>query len=273
MSVTQDRVIDTVKERVQSLVFPGSMILVLCMLPACAKHADFLELREEVGNLSKTQDQLLKRQETLQRRLQALETGRPVEDGAKVSDLSPQRVQELTVRLKDLENRLNRLEDSQSTSAVKPEEPLPPRIGKPAEPDTGPTNVPPLPGTPGISPTSAFNLAYNDYLNGRYELAVSGFQRFLKDFPSTSLAPNAYYWIGESYFSLKDYPRALQAFQKVVNEYPRNEKVPPALFKLGVVAAEAGDLPKARGYFRRVIEEYSSSDEAKLAKNKLAELR
>jgi TolA-binding protein len=58
-----------------------------------------------------------------------------------------------------------------------------------------------------------------------------------------------------------------------VNDHPRSEKVPPALFKMGVVTAEAGDLPKARGYLRRVIEEYSTSDEAKLAKNKLAEIR
>jgi tol-pal system protein YbgF len=130
-----------------------------------------------------------------------------------------------------------------------------------------------LAGTPGISPTSAFNLAYNDYLNGRYDLAVTGFQRFLKDFPSTSLAPNAYYWMGESYFSLKDYPHAAQAFQKVVNDHPRSEKVAPALFKMGVVTAEAGDLPKARGYLKKVIEDYSTSDEAKLAKNKLAEIR
>jgi tol-pal system protein YbgF len=136
------------------------------------------------------------------------------------------------------------------------------------------SNTPPsLAGTPGISPTSAFNLAYNDYLNGRYDLAVTGFQRFLKDFPATSLAPNAYYWMGESYFSLKDYPHATQAFQKVVNDHPRSEKVAPALFKMGVVTAEAGDLPKARGYLRRVIEDFSTSDEAKLAKNKLAEIR
>jgi len=65
----------------------------------------------------------------------------------------------------------------------------------------------------------------------------------------------------------------MQAFQKVVSEYPRSEKVAPALFKLGVVAAEAGDLPKARSYLRRVVEEFSTSDEAKLAKNKLAEIR
>jgi tol-pal system protein YbgF len=244
--------------------------LCLFLMAGCAKHADFIELREEVGNLTKAQEQVQKRQDALQRRL---ETGRPapVDDTPKGHDQSAQRIQELTSRLTDLESRLSRLEDGK-TVIGKQEEPRqspPVRAAEPQEPGAGTS----LAGTPGISPTSAFNLAYNDYLNGRYDLAVTGFQRFLKDFPSTSLAPNAYYWMGESYFSLKDYPHATQAFQKVVNEHPRSEKVAPALFKMGVVTAEAGDLPKARGYLRRVIEDFSTSDEAKLAKSKLAEIR
>ena len=68
-------------------------------------------------------------------------------------------------------------------------------------------------GVPTITPTSAFNLAYNDYLNGKYDLAVAGFQRFVKDFPGTSLTPNAYYWLGESYYQQKDYVRAIQSFE------------------------------------------------------------
>ncbi|HJU04784.1 MAG TPA: tetratricopeptide repeat protein, partial [Nitrospiraceae bacterium] len=63
------------------------------------------------------------------------------------------------------------------------------------------------------------------------------------------------------------------AFQRVVTEFSRSEKVPPALFKLGLAAMEAGDASGARRYLKRVIEEFSTSDEAKLAKNKLAEIR
>jgi TolA-binding protein len=40
-----------------------------------------------------------------------------------------------------------------------------------------------------------------------------------------------------------------------------------------VVAAETGDVRKARMHLKRVIEEFSGSNEAKLAKNKLAEIR
>ena len=104
-----------------------------------------------------------------------------------------------------------------------------------------------IPNVPAITPTSAFNLSYNDYLNGKYDLAVSGFQRFVKDFPGTSLTPNAHYWLGESYYQQKDYARAMQAFEYVSTEFPGNEKVPAALYKLGLAAAEVpADNPSVR---------------------------
>jgi len=251
-------------------------VLGLVVLAGCAKHADFLELREEVGNLAKAQEQAQKRLDSLQRRSPDGGKLTAMEEPHKGNDALQQRVQELTARLGDLEHRLARVEEGQASAGSRADD----AIRQAAKPQPGPIRPPdaqesftPLPGTPGISPTSAFNLAYNDYLNGRFDLAITGFQRFLKDFPNTSLVPNAHYWIGESYFSMKNYPHAMQAFQKVVSEYPRSEKVAPALFKLGVVSAEAGDLPKARSYLRRVVEEFSTSDEAKLAKNKLAEIR
>ena len=95
----------------------------------------------------------------------------------------------------------------------------------------------------------------------------------MKDFSGTSLTPNAHYWLGESYYQQKDYARAMQSFEYLSTEYPGNEKVPAALLKLSLAAGETGDLAKAKKYFKRVIDEFPLSDEAKLAKNKLGEIR
>jgi TolA-binding protein len=65
----------------------------------------------------------------------------------------------------------------------------------------------------------------------------------------------------------------MQAFEYVSTEFPGNEKVPAALYKLGLAAAETGDLVKSKKNLKRVIEEFPTSDEAKLAKNKLADIR
>jgi tol-pal system protein YbgF len=253
-----------------TLTLAGSVTPVL-VLAGCAKHADFLEVRDQIATIGKTQDQEQKRMEALQRRLESLERVKEPEAP------KPPRNDEIQARLQKLESRLARIEEAQATQAAALKSDLASadavRQSRTVKPSVPMEPAPIVPGVPSITPTSAFNLAYNDYLNGKYDLAVTGFQRFIKDFPSTSLTPNAHYWLGESFYGLKDYVRAMQAFEYVATEYPGNEKVPAALFKLGLSAAETGDSAKSRKYLKRVIEEYSTSDEAKLAKAKMAEIR
>jgi len=252
------------------------------LLSGCASHADLVELKTEVNNLATAREQEQKHQDALQKRLQVLEGrqgGRAIQDeGEGKSDR--QKIQSLSARIKSLEERLARFEDtyrSQTVTEYKapPLESLLPETSAQSKPARLSPIEPTLkmPGTPNISPTSAFNLALNDYQSGRYELALSGFQRFVRDFPNASLTPDAYYWMGETYYSTKDYVRAIPAFEEVVNEYPRSEKVPAALFKLGLATAETGDMSRARVYLKRVIEQHKDSTEAKLAKNRLADLR
>jgi len=259
------------------IISASLLAVTLILATGCAKHADFVEVREDLRAVTKTQEQAQKQQEALQKRLQAVETrlGAPAGEAGKDAAALKQQVEELTARLKLAEGRVANLESAFRSVPVKPEGAAdePPRQSKPAAMAPRGEPVLPLPGTPDISPTSAYNLAYNDYLNGRYELAVAGFQRFLRDFPSTSLAPNAQYWLGESYYSMKDYVRAMQAFETVVTDHPQSEKVAPALYKLGLAAAETGNATKAREYLKRVVQDYKDSNEAKLAKGKLADLR
>lgn len=255
-------------------------MLVLATLSAmgsvgCAAHADVVKMRQELALAQK-------RQETLQQQLRTLgprpdeQRKADIERMLKEAQRARQKVEELTTRLQSLEARLARLEIAQQRAAFQPNVPPGPIIREPKGPGRTPTTLEadlPPPRSPAITPTSAFNLAYNDYLNGQYQLAITGFQEFLEDFPSSSLAPNAHYWIGESYYSLKDYVRAIKAFEKVVNDFPRSGKVAPSLFKLGLASAEIGNSVRARVYLKRVIAEFSTSDEAQLAKHKLAEIR
>jgi len=145
----------------------------------------------------------------------------------------------------------------------------PAKPGKPQAQAESPTIVP---GVPGITPTSAFNLAYNDYLNGKYELAVAGFQRFIKDFPGTSLTPNAHYWLGESYYNQKDYTRAIRP----LNIWLRNIRGMRRC-RLRCISSASRRRKRAiwsnHGNTSACAGRVSASDEAKLAKNKLAELR
>lgn len=247
-------------------------IILLAFVPVlafagCATHADFLDMREQLSTVSRSQDQDHQRVDAVSRRMDSMEHG-------KDTDIGRQRFDEMIVRLQKIEGRLTKLEETSSQASAKVEpsaqEHRLPKLAKqtlPGEP--GPASAVPQ----GITPTAAFNLAYNDYLNGKYELAAAGFQRFVKDFSGTSLSPNAHYWMGESYYNLKDYGRAIQTFEFLVAEYPGNEKTSAALYKIGLSTAETGDLAKSRKNLKRVLEEFPASDESRLAKNKLAEIR
>ena len=254
----------------------GSVVVLvgtLLSLTGCAKHADFVELHDQLATVSKSQDQDQKRLDALQRRVESLER---VKDSDYARQKLDPKFDELSVRIQRLEGRVAKLDEMSGIPIAPKIEPVPGDLGrlpKPQKPASA-TDVPPITsGVPTITPTSAFNLAYNDYLNGKYDLAAAGFQRFVKDFPGTSLTPNAYYWLGESSYQQKDYVRAMQSFEYLAAEYPGNEKVPGALYKSGLAAGETGDLAKSKRNLKRVIEEFPTSEEAKLAKNKLAEIR
>ena len=258
-------------------VFPlvSTSLLIVVLSSGCAKHADFMNLRQElrtsVREQEEAQTQIREQQKDLQRQLKSLQV-------AKESSVLRQRLAGLATQVHALEDRLDQLEEGRRSPSVHaPDAGQPsddfPALAVPVDPVPMPYQESAIGGVSGISPTAAFNLAYNDYLSGRYDLSIVGFQRFLQDFPSTSLAPGARYWLGESYYQKKDYVRAMQAFERLVTDQPEHKKVPAALFKIGLAAAETGDSPKAREYFKRVLEEYSTSNEATLAKNKLAELR
>ena len=250
-------------------------IVVLALFPmvalaGCATHADFLDMREQLSTVSRSQEQNHQRMDSVSRRMESIER---VKDGD--TDPGKQRIEDVVARLQKLEGRLTKLEgtavqvSARAPEQVSPERHVPKLTKQTVSEESGVAS----PVSQGITPTAAFNLAYNDYLNGKYELAAAGFQRFVKDFSGTSLSPNAHYWMGESYYNLKDYGRAVQTFEFLVTEYPGNEKTPAALYKLGLATAETGDLAKSRKSLKRVLEEFPSSNESRLAKNKLAEIR
>jgi tol-pal system protein YbgF len=124
-----------------------------------------------------------------------------------------------------------------------------------------------------FAPRDAFNLAYNDYVKGDYNVAILSFDAFIKEYPDSRLAPQAYYWKGESYYGKADYGLAVDVFNKVVRDYPRSEKVSKSLLKVGFSYIELREPEKGRQFLEKVIAQFPSSNEAALARDTLLSLR
>ncbi|PXF32543.1 hypothetical protein WH50_03855 [Pokkaliibacter plantistimulans] len=100
-----------------------------------------------------------------------------------------------------------------------------------------------------------------------FDQAAVAYQKFVTKYPSSSLAGNSYYWLGEIYLvkSPPDVAKSMAAFKTVVDKYSDNRKVPDALYKLGMLSDKQGDKASAKKYLQQVISGYADSSAAKLA--------
>ena len=114
--------------------------------------------------------------------------------------------------------------------------------------------------------------AYRDYQRGNFDLAIAGFNDFLRQAPNSDLADNAAYWIGESLFSQKKYQDAIAQFDQVVTRYPQSDKVPGALLKKGYSYIALGERSQGIVQLQYVVHEHPSSQEASLARQRLRSL-
>ena len=111
------------------------------------------------------------------------------------------------------------------------------------------------------------------FRNGDLEGARNGFAAFLAGYPNSDLAPNARYWLGESYYGSKEYKKAIDAYDKVELDYPRSEKVPAALLKKGYAYLALKDKKRASSAFKQVVTLYPRTPEAGKASDKLVQLK
>lgn len=109
---------------------------------------------------------------------------------------------------------------------------------------------------------SVYRQAFDALKAGSYSVAISGFQGFLKQYPSSPLAPNAQYWLGEAHFVNQDFPAAERDFQTVLDKWPSSGKAPDAMLDLGNTQLAQGKTAKGRATLRQVISQYAGTDAA-----------
>lgn len=141
-------------------------------------------------------------------------------------------------------------------------EPVPAPGGGPAGPAAGAV----------LDPEQLYRSAYEDYLRGNYDLALDGFQEYLRRFPTSDLADNAQYWIGECYDAQGRSQEALGAFSKVLEQYPSSDKAAAAQLKVGLINLRLGDEGQGVVHLQYVVYEHPGTREAELAREKLRTL-
>jgi tol-pal system protein YbgF len=117
----------------------------------------------------------------------------------------------------------------------------------------------------------SYKAALQDYYDEKYKQAIGEFGEILAMAPRSDLADNAQYWIGECYYSLKNYRHALSEFQKVF-AHAKTNKADAAQFKIALCYRELGDRANARAELRKLLRDYPRSEFRSKAQSELKTL-
>lgn len=134
-------------------------------------------------------------------------------------------------------------------------------------------------GTVKASPEGIYHRANQEYQKGRYTQAIEYFQKLTDEYPLSELAVLAKIGIGDSHFSIKEYPEAARVYNEFIFLHPNNEYLPYAMYQLGLchynqlqeIDRDQTETLKAKIQFESLITRFPESKFSFLAQKHLKE--
>ena len=141
---------------------------------------------------------------------------------------------------------------------------------------SGPSGAAPAPRGADSGPAPSADTLYSnglrDITSGKYDLARSEFQDYLRYYGDTDLASNAQFYLGEIAYSQKNYEVAVDEYDKVLNNYPKSFKLAPARLKKGMALIELGQKNAGVRELREVVKRYPGTEEERRARARLKDM-
>jgi tol-pal system protein YbgF len=191
--------------------------------------------------------------------LQALITKQQQDRGSQVDQISGQiqalndTMDELKVRLAKLSKQLEDMQSAQQSLAA--------QQAQQQQQAQAMAQAPP--------PDVLYNNALRDYNGGKPDLATQEFNDYVKFYPNTDLAGNAYFYLAELQFRAGNFPKAIEEYDLVLQNFPSGNKAAAAQLKKGFALLELGKDDEGTQELRHVIQRYPKSNEATQARERL----
>jgi tol-pal system protein YbgF len=158
---------------------------------------------------------------------------------------------ELKVRLAKVSKQMEDMQAAQQTAAQQAAQAPPPQ-------------APP--------PDVLYNNALRDYNGAKTDIASQEFADYIKYYPNTDLAGNAYFYLAEIQFKQGNYQTAVANYDQVLQNFPSGNKAASAQLKKGIALVQLGQKDDAIKEFRHVIQRYPKTNEAMQAREQLRKL-
>ena len=121
-------------------------------------------------------------------------------------------------------------------------------------------------------PDVLYNNALRDYNAGKNDLATQEFSDYIRFYPTTDLAGNAYFYLAEINFKQGKYQAAVKNYDQVLQNFPTGNKAPSSDLKKGLALIELGQQDDGIAELRHVIQRYPRTNEALQARERLRKL-
>jgi tol-pal system protein YbgF len=122
------------------------------------------------------------------------------------------------------------------------------------------------------APDVLYNNALRDYNGGNNDLATQEFNDYIKFYPNTDLAGNAYFYLAEIQYKAGDYPKAIANYDLVLQNFPSGNKAAASQLKKGFALIELGKADEGTQELKHVIQRYPRTNEATQARERLRKL-
>ncbi len=192
------------------------------------------------------------------------------------------------VLYKELNERLQKIEDSalkiennvNSSDSAPTNEPLSQNNLLIQEEEVLPEIAPePIPQAADLPPLVDKNIEYQEFEDAKklitatkYKEAFDALDKFVINYPSSELLPEAKYNLGYTQFALRNYKAAINTFNKIVLEYPDNPIAPNSLYQVSNSQIQLTRITKAKQTLRTLIKKYPNADIILSAKKRLKDL-
>ena len=231
-------------------------------------------MRTLVEQSSQRTDQYQERMAQLNSAMTELQTSLQnsvANSGTKVDGISTQ-IQGLNGSLEELRARIDNL--SQQVAKI---ESMSQTIPSGAFPITGIGTDPTAPAPPvdmsnAPAPDVLYNTALRDYTSGNYPLSLQEFTDYLRYYPTTSLASNAQFYVGDIYYQQGQFEKAIQEYDKAIEQYPTGNKSAAAQLKKGFALINMNLRPQGIQELNSLVRRFPNTPEASLAQDKLTAL-
>ncbi|WP_415033835.1 tol-pal system protein YbgF [Azonexus sp.] len=153
----------------------------------------------------------------------------------------------------DLDSRLRRLEPQNAAPVSAGENP-----GSPAATQAAPG-----------AESAEYDAALELFKSSKYPAAAKAFKTFVEQHPDSALAPNAQFWLGNSWYAQRNCTKAIEAQSFVLSRYPHSDKAPDALLAIATCQQDLGNPKGANQSWQQLLEKYPNTPAADKARERL----